>query len=94
MGGVNYYTGEVIDMRSIVEWGHSVGAKVGFDLAHAAGNIAVELHDWEVDCACWCSYKYLNGGPNGIGFLFIHEKYLNEESINSLTRLDGWWGVK
>lgn len=88
-GGVNYYSGQVFDMATICKAAHAVGAFCGFDLAHAAGNIALELHDWQVDFACWCSYKYLNSGPGGVAGAFIHEKHLSNTSI---TRLAGWWG--
>ena len=74
-GGVNYYTGQVFDMKAITEAGHKVGARVGFDLAHAAGNIELKLHDWEVDFAAWCSYKYMNSGPGNASGCFIHEKH-------------------
>jgi kynureninase len=89
IGGVNYYTGQVFDIKGITEGGHKAGALVGFDLAHAAGNIKLELHNWGVDFACWCSYKYLNSGPGGVSGVFIHEKNLN----NAVTpRFAGWWG--
>jgi kynureninase len=88
MGGVNYYTGQVFDMKSITEAGHKVGAKVGFDLAHAAGNIKLELHDWDVDFAAWCSYKYMNSGPGNASGCFVHEKHHH----SNLPRFAGWWG--
>lgn len=88
-GGVNYYTGQVFDMEAITEAAHAVGAKAGFDLAHAAGNIPLQLHDWNADFACWCSYKYLNSGPGAIGGVYIHERYHNDQNIN---RFAGWWG--
>jgi len=88
-GGVNYYTGQVFDMKAITEAGHQVGARVGFDLAHAAGNIELKLHDWEVDFAAWCSYKYMNSGPGNASGCFIHEKH---HSNKQLTRFGGWWG--
>ncbi len=87
-GGINYYTGQFFDLKAIAAAGHAAGALVGFDLAHAAGNVALQLHDWNVDFACWCSYKYLNSGPGAIGGAFIHEKH---HSAN-LTRFAGWWG--
>jgi kynureninase len=90
-GGVNYYTGQVFDMQKIVEAGHKAGAKVGFDLAHAAGNIKLQLHDWDADFACWCSYKYLNSGPGAIAGAFINERYHTDET---LQRFAGWWGYK
>ena len=90
-GGLNYYSGQVFDMKAIAEAAHAAGAKVGFDLAHAIGNIELNLHDWQVDFACWCSYKYLNGGPGAVAGVFIHEQHLNDPSIN---RLAGWWGYK
>jgi len=89
IGGVNYYNGQVFDMEGITEAGHKVGALVGFDLAHAAGNIKLELHDWDVDFACWCSYKYMNSGPGGVSGVFINERHLNKPE---LIRFAGWWG--
>ncbi len=88
-GGVNYYTGQVFDMKSITEAGHNVGAIVGFDLAHAAGNIELNLHNWNVDFASWCSYKYMNSGPGNASGCFIHEKH---HTNNLLPRFAGWWG--
>lgn len=87
-GGVNYFTGQVFDMASITAAGHKVGAQVGFDLAHAAGNIELKLHDWNVDFACWCSYKYLNSGPGGVSGAFVHEKHHR----SNLPMFAGWWG--
>ena len=87
-GGVNYYTGQVFDMNTIAEAGHKVGAVVGFDLAHAAGNIQLNLHDWEVDFAAWCSYKYMNSGPGNASGCFVHEKHHHA----NLPRFAGWWG--
>lgn len=89
IGGVNYYNGQVFDMKAITEAGHKVGAMVGFDLAHAAGNLKLELHNWDVDFACWCSYKYLNSGPGGVSGVYINEKHLNNPKIQ---RFAGWWG--
>jgi len=88
IGGVNYYTGQVFDMKSITDSGHKVGAVVGFDLAHAAGNIKLELHDWDVDFAAWCSYKYMNSGPGNASGCFVHEKHHHSD----LPRFAGWWG--
>jgi kynureninase len=90
-GGVNYYTGQVFDMQKISRAGHDAGAKVGFDLAHAAGNVKLQLHDWNVDFACWCNYKYLNSGPGAIAGTYIHERYHADET---LPRFAGWWGHK
>jgi kynureninase len=90
-GGVNYYTGQVFDMPTIVKATHAVGALCGFDLAHAAGNVELKLHDWNVDFACWCSYKYMNSGPGGVSGVFIHQKHITNEA---LQRFAGWWGYK
>jgi kynureninase len=87
-GGVNYYSGQVFDMKSITKKAHEVGAKAGFDLAHAAGNIALKLHEWQVDFACWCTYKYLNSGPGSVAGAFIHQNH----HLKNLPRLAGWWG--
>jgi len=88
-GGINYYTGQVFDIRAITEAVHAVGAVAGFDLAHAAGNISLQLHNWDVDFSCWCNYKYLNSGPGAMGGVFIHEKFHRDRSIK---RFGGWWG--
>lgn len=88
IGGVNYYTGQVFDMKTITAKGHSVGAVVGWDLAHAAGNIKLKLHDWNVDFAAWCSYKYMNSGPGNASGIFVHEKHHKSD----LPRFAGWWG--
>lgn len=90
-GGINYYTGQVFDMKAITAAGHAVGAMVGFDLAHAAGNIELELHNWDVDFATWCSYKYMNSSPGGVSGIFVHERFAND---SSLPRFAGWWGAK
>lgn len=89
IGGVNYYTGQVFDMKTITESGHKQGAYVGWDLAHAAGNIKLELHDWNVDFAAWCSYKYMNSGPGNASGCFVHEMHHNDPD---LPRFAGWWG--
>ena len=88
LGGVNYYTGQVFDFETITKLAHKKGILVGFDLAHAAGNIKLELHKWNVDFAVWCSYKYLNSGPGSLAGAFIHEKHHK----SSLPRFAGWWG--
>jgi kynureninase len=90
-GGINYYTGQLFDMKTITEAAHSVGAFSGFDLAHAAGNVELKLHQWDVDFACWCSYKYLNSGPGGVAGVFINEKHAANAA---LPRFAGWWGYK
>ena len=88
LGGVNYYTGQVFDFEKITKIAHNKGINVGFDLAHAAGNIKLELHKWGVDFAVWCSYKYLNSGPGSVAAAFIHEKHHQ----SNLLRFAGWWG--
>ncbi len=89
IGGVNYYTGQVFDMEAITASAHKTGAFVGFDLAHAAGNIKLNLHDWKVDFAAWCSYKYMNSGPGNVSGCFVHEAHHNDPDI---PRFAGWWG--
>lgn len=91
IGGVNYYNGQVFDMKTITQVGHQVGANVGWDLAHAAGNIELKLHEWDADFAAWCSYKYMNSGPGNASGVFINERFLNRKDI---TRFEGWWGTK
>lgn len=88
LGGVNYYSGQVFDMKEITRVGHEVGAVVGFDLAHATGNISLSLHKWQVDFATWCSYKYLNSGPGNVSGVFVHQN----QSKKKPFRLSGWWG--
>lgn len=91
LGGVNYYSGQLFNMQAITDAAHRAGAKAGFDLAHAAGNAPLQLHQWNVDFACWCSYKYLNAGPGAVAGAYIHERYHND---NKLNRFAGWWGNK
>jgi kynureninase len=90
IGGVNYYTGQVMPMKDITKTAHEYGAVVGFDCAHAAGNVALELHDWGVDFAAWCSYKYLNSGPGSTAGIFVHERHATN---SDLPRFAGWWGT-
>jgi kynureninase len=87
--GVHYLSGQAFDMKAITAAAHSIGVKAGFDLAHAIGNIRLELHQWNVDFAVWCSYKYLNGGPGSVAGIFVHERYASD---NSLPRFGGWFG--
>lgn len=87
--GVQYYTGQVFNIEAITKKAHEVGAVAGFDLAHAAGNIDLQLHQWQVDFAAWCSYKYLNSGPGSVGGVFVHE---NHAYNKELPRFAGWWG--
>ncbi|MGB1370513.1 MAG: kynureninase [Flavobacteriaceae bacterium] len=88
IGGVNYYTGQYLDLKKIAKLGHAKGCKVGIDLAHGVGNIQPELHDSGVDFAAWCTYKYLNSGPGSLGGIFVHERYANDKT---LKRFAGWW---
>lgn len=88
-GGMNYFTGQLFDMKRLTEIAHHHGALAGFDLAHAAGNVPLEMHDWNVDFAAWCTYKYINSSAGNVAGLFVHERHGNDTSIN---RFGGWWG--
>lgn len=88
--GVQYYTGQVLPMADITRAGHAVGAVVGFDLAHAVGNVVLNLHDWGVDFAAWCSYKYLNAGPGAVGGAYVHNRHIADQT---LPKFLGWWGT-
>ncbi len=90
LGGVNYLTGELMDIPGLTALGHRKGATVGWDLAHAAGNVPLSLHEWGVDFAAWCSYKYLNSGPGALAGAFVHERHLGRED---LQRFEGWWST-
>src|SRR5690606_37348136 len=87
--GIQYYTGQLFDISAIAEIAKKKNCKVGFDLAHAVGNVELSLHDAGVDFAVWCSYKYLNAGPGAVGGCFVHERHLKNEK---LSRFEGWWG--
>jgi kynureninase len=89
MGGINYYSGQLFDIKEITSTAHRVGATAGFDLAHAIGNVPLFLHEWDVDFAVWCSYKYLNGGPGATGGVYIHQKHATN---TRQVRMAGWWG--
>lgn len=88
-GGINYYTGQYFDVAAITAAAHKAGAYAGFDLAHAAGNVELKLHEWDVDFACWCTYKYLNSGPGAVSGAYIHERFATDKDF---PRLAGWWG--
>lgn len=97
--GVQYYTGQYFDMPTITAHARSYGIVIGWDLAHAVGNVELHLHDWDVDFAVWCSYKYLNCGPGAIAGLFVHEKHgqvdsraMDKGQDGFRPRLSGWWG--
>jgi kynureninase len=89
MAGVQYFSGQLFDMKAITRAGHAAGAKVGFDLAHAVGNVPLELHNWDVDFAVWCTYKYLNSGPGSTAGAFVNQRYAQDLA---LPRFAGWWG--
>ncbi len=88
IGGINYYTGQFFDLKRIATLGHKYGCHVGFDCAHGAGNVALNLHDSGADFAVWCTYKYLNAGPGSLGGCFVHERHANNKELNRFT---GWW---
>lgn len=91
LGGINYYSGEFLDIERVTAAAHAAGATVGWDLAHAAGNVPLLLHDWDVDWAAWCHYKYCNGGPGAIAGAFVHERHLADRA---LPKLQGWWSTR
>lgn len=96
---VQFYTGQYLDIATITSHAHSRGIPIGWDCAHAAGNVELKLHDWDVDFAVWCNYKYLNSGPGAIGALFVHERHGRVEmdaprrEDRYRPRLCGWWGA-
>jgi kynureninase len=92
--GVQFYTGQLLDVQQITRYAQKKGIVVGWDLAHAVGNVELALHDWNVDFAVWCSYKYLNSGPGVIGGLFVHERHGVVENGHFKPRLSGWWGAE
>src|SRR5207249_11250595 len=91
LNGVNFFTGQWFDIPRITSLAHQQGCTIGWDLAHAAGNVPLRLHDWDVDFAAWCSYKYLNAGPGGIAGAFVHDRFAGE-SLEQRPFFAGWWG--
>lgn len=95
---IQFYTGQYFDIKKITAHAHSKGLLIGWDCAHAAGNVGLRLHDWDVDFAAWCTYKYLNSGPGGMAGLFVHERHgqvnpgKDSETVSFRPRLTGWWG--
>ena len=97
--GIQYYTGQFLDIKKITAHAHSKGLLIGWDLAHAVGNVELHLHEWDVDFAAWCTYKYINAGPGSIAGLFVHERHGNVDTEAQANgekgyrpRLSGWWG--
>jgi kynureninase len=94
--GIQYYTGQYFDLKTITKYAQDRGLVVGWDLAHAAGNVPVQLHDWNVDFAVWCTYKYMNAGPGSIAGFFVHERHGKVEYVDDKPvfrhRLSGWYG--
>ena len=91
LSGVQYFTGQFFDIKTITEAAQGQGAYAGWDLAHAVGNCELKLHEWNVDFACWCTYKYLNGGAGSIGGVFLHEMHFDAVADGKFKKLDGWW---
>ena len=91
LGGVNHFSGQAYDLARITQAAHAAGCLVGADLAHAIGNVALRVHDWDVDFAVWCHYKYLNADPGGVAGIFVHERHGRDKSM---PRLSGWWGQR
>jgi kynureninase len=92
LSGVHYFTGQLFDIETITRAAHELGScYIGWDLAHAVGNVELRLHEWQVDFAAWCTYKYLNAGAGSIGAIFVHEKHFEAIETHKLKKLDGWW---
>jgi kynureninase len=89
---IQYYTGQYFDIPKITAHAHSKGILIGWDCAHGAGNVELKLHEWDVDFAAWCNYKYMNSGPGAIGGLFVHERHGKVKKDEYRPRLSGWWG--
>lgn len=90
---VHFYTGQLLDLKQITENGHKKGCVMGFDLAHAVGNVELHLHEWDIDFAVWCTYKYLNAGAGSLGSIFVHNKFTQNGITNNIPMFKGWWGV-